>query len=221
MAAGPRNIVFVGAPGSGKGTQAVKIEERFGLRQLSTGDILRQAVKDQTPLGVEAKGYMNAGKLVPDALMLGLIEDQLTKPAYAKGVVLDGFPRTMLQAEALDALLSKLGWSISAVIVLDVPDEVLAERITGRRSCPQCGNVHHVKFSPPKVAGVCDRCGAALVQRPDDTEEKVRVRQAAFHSQTQEIIPYYEKKGIVHHVDGLLAPDEVFARVENVLGRPG
>ncbi|MBI4821542.1 MAG: adenylate kinase [Deltaproteobacteria bacterium] len=212
-----KNLILVGPPGCGKGTQSARLTATYGLPQISTGDILRQAVKDKTALGLEAKGFMDAGKLVPDSLILRLIDERFRQGLGDHGFVLDGFPRTLAQAEALSELLEKLGRSITRVFVFDVPKDVIVERISGRRSCEQCGNVHHVRFSAPKKDGVCDRCGSALVQRPDDTEEKVRTRLTAFDSQTSEVIPYYEAKGIVRRLDGDRPADEVFAVIQGAL----
>lgn len=217
MTSTAHNIILVGAPGSGKGTQSKLLLERYGLPQISTGDILRQAVKDGTPLGLEAKRYMNAGELVPDRLIVGLIEARLKEPGYTHGWVLDGFPRTLAQAEALQEMLEQVKQKLERVIVIDVPGESLVERIAGRRSCTACGNVHHVKFSPPKKDGICDRCGSPLEQRADDQEEKVRVRLKAFTGQTAEVIPYYERQGLVRRIDGERTPIEVFAEIENAL----
>lgn len=211
------NLILVGAPGSGKGTQAKRIQERYALPQISTGDILRQAVRDGTKVGLEAKGYMDAGKLVPDAVLVGIIRDRLKADDTNGGFVLDGFPRTLAQAEALDAMLSEATREIFRVILIDVPAEDLVVRITGRRSCKACGSVFHQQFSPPKEEGKCDRCGGELFQREDDTEEKVRVRLEAYEAQTAEVIPYYQKKGLVAQVDGRMAPDAVYGQLEAVL----
>ncbi len=211
------NMIFIGAPGSGKGTQAKRLLDKYALPQISTGDILRQAVKDGTELGQKAKGFMDEGKLVPDELIVGLIEARLGKDEYAKGWVLDGFPRTLAQAQALDAMLERLAKKITHVAVLDVPESLLVERIVGRRSCPACGNVHHVTYSPPKADGRCDSCGGELVQRSDDTEEKVRVRLSAYNAQTADVIPYYEAKSIVRRVNGDQPADQVFAAIQQVL----
>ncbi len=214
MANSAVNLVLVGAPGSGKGTQAVRLQERYGLPQISTGDILRQAVRDGTPLGQQANSYMQAGQLVPDALMVDIIRDRLQQPDTLGGFVLDGFPRTLAQAQALDSMLTGAAKKIARVVVLDVPEEEIVVRIAGRRSCKSCGAVFHLKFSPPKQDGVCDRCGAsALYQREDDTEAKARVRWKAFSDQTGEVIPYYESHGLVARVDGLQAPDRVFEAI--------
>jgi adenylate kinase len=218
MSKPPYKLILIGAPGSGQGTQAQRLLEIYGAKQISTGDILRQAVKDASPLGEKAKTFMNDGKLVPDELIIDLIKETLGKGSFPGGWVLDGFPRTVGQAKALDSTLSALGEKIQHVLVLDVPRELLLERIIGRRSCPKCGNVHHVKYSPPKVEGVCDRCKTALVQRPDDTEEKATTRQDAFAAQTAEVIPHYETKGIVTRLDGTQSPDSVFSALEKALG---
>jgi adenylate kinase len=211
------NLILVGAPGSGKGTQSQLLLEKYGLPQISTGDILRQAVKDGTPLGAKAKPIMEAGHLVPDELIIGLIKERLGEAAYQKGFVLDGFPRTLAQAQALDGMLAELGKKLTRVFFLDVPEQVIERRIVGRRSCPKDGRVYHLEFSPPKKDGVCDLCGTALVQRPDDTLEKVRTRNQAFRAQTSEVVPYYEKKGLVVRLDGTKEPDEVFKTIRQGL----
>jgi adenylate kinase len=216
-----RNIILVGAPGSGKGTQAKLLLEKHGLPQLSTGDILRQAVKDGTELGRKAKGFMDAGRLVPDELMIGLIKERLVQPAYEDGWVLDGFPRTLAQAQALHATLDAVGKKVERVVVIDVPEEAIVERIAGRRSCTNDGSVFHVKFSPPKSTGVCDQCGAPLVQRADDAEEKVRVRLKAFADQTSEVIPYYARQDLVRRVNGERAPEAVALDIERALSAGG
>jgi adenylate kinase len=211
------NLMLVGAPGSGKGTQAKRILEKYALPQLSTGDILRQAIKDETPLGEQAGGFMDAGKLVPDDLIMDLIEERLASAEYENGWVLDGFPRTLPQAKGLSALLDRSGKQLKHVILLDVSGERIAERIVGRRSCPECGNVHHIRFSPPKAEGICDSCRGALIQRSDDTEEKVRVRFGQFESETASVIPYFEPMGIVSKIDGQKSADEVFAAITGIL----
>jgi adenylate kinase len=211
---GGLNVILVGAPGSGKGRQSKLLIERHGLQQISTGDILRAAVKAGTKLGLEAKEYMNKGLLVPDSLIMGLIEERLGQPEYAKGFILDGFPRTLAQAKALSALLEKHKMQIRRAVVLEVPDSVIFERIVGRRTCTQCGNVHHMKFSPPKVAGRCDRCGGELVQRPDDSEEKAQVRLREFAEVKSQVIPQYESQGLVTRVDGQQAPEAVYKQIE-------
>ena len=208
------NIILVGAPGSGKGTQAQRLVDMYGIPQISTGDMLRAAVREGTPLGVEAKKYMDGGKLVPDDVIIGLVEERLQKEDAKKGFILDGFPRTLAQAKALDAMLEKIGTKLDQVVVVDVPDEVIVERITGRRSCKNCDAIYHVKFSPPKKDGICDRCGSdQLYQRSDDNEESVRVRLKAFADQTAAVIPHYEAQGLVARVDGNQSPDSVFVAI--------
>lgn len=212
------NLILVGAPGSGKGTQAHRLVEKYSIPQISTGDMLRAAVRDGTELGKEAKKFMDAGNLVPDDVIVGLIEERLKQGDTDKGFILDGFPRTLAQAAALDGMLEKTGTDLHRVVVIEVPDEVIVERITGRRSCKNCGAVYHVKFSPPQKDGICDKCGSdQLYQRSDDTEEKVRVRLDAYADQTAAVIPHYEQKGLVRRVDGNRSPDEVFVGILEVL----
>lgn len=211
------NLILLGAPGAGKGTQGALLTERHGLKRISTGDLLRDAVRRGTPLGQRAKGYMDAGELVPDAVILDLVREVLvSEPRGSAGFLLDGFPRTLPQAEALDRLLKDLGRPLDAVIVIDVPDEKLVQRLSGRRSCPACGAVYNIYFEPPQVAGVCDRCGGALVERADDTAETVRHRLEVYKRQTEPLIAYYEASDTpVHHVDG----DRPAAEVEREIGR--
>lgn len=205
------NLVLVGAPGSGKGTQAKRLVEAHGIPQISTGDMLRAAVREGSVLGNEAKGYMSAGKLVPDPLLVNLIRERIAEEDAAEGFILDGFPRTVPQAEALDDMLKTQGRQLHRVVVMEVPDAVIVERITGRRSCANCGAVFHVRFSPPQQEGVCDVCGARqLHQRDDDTEDKVRTRLDAFRNQTAAVIPYYETQDLVRRVNGDQSPDQVF-----------
>ncbi len=209
-----RNLILVGPPGSGKGTQAQRLVEKLGIPQISTGDMLRAAARAGTPLGKAAQALMDRGALVPDDVIIGLIKERLSQPDTGEGFVLDGFPRTLAQAEALDRMLEQTGSKIDKVIVMEVPDDVIVERISGRRSCKNCGAVYHVKFSPPKQAGICDKCGSdQLYQREDDTEAKVRVRLKAFADQTAAVIPHYEKQKLVARVEGTKSPDEVFRGV--------
>lgn len=211
-----KNVILVGPPGSGKGTQAQRLIEDFGLVQISTGDILRAAVKAGTELGQQAKSYMDAGQLVPDELIIGLIRERMQKDDVKNGVILDGFPRTVPQAEALDALLDEMGEPLTRVVAIEVPRDVIRERITGRRSCRKCGAVYHVKFSPPSKDNVCDRCGSTeIYQRDDDKPEKVDVRLDAYEAQTAKVIPYYEKRRLVGHVDGHQSPDAVYEAVRS------
>lgn len=204
-----KGIILIGAPGSGKGTQAKKMKEELGYAHISTGDLLRAAVRDGTPLGKEAKGYMDAGGLVPDELVIGLLKEAI---AGAKdGFILDGFPRTIPQARALDAEVT-----VDKVVDLQVPYELLEERVTGRRMSPS-GHVYHIEYSPPKVEGVCDVTGEALYQRSDDTAEAVKARWDKFNAETRPVIEHYGKKGLVVEVDGVGDPDEIFTRIMAVI----
>jgi adenylate kinase len=211
MADDRKGIILIGAPGSGKGTQAKKLQEQLGWAHISTGDLLRAAVKAGTPLGEKAKGFMDAGGLVPDDLVIDLLREALDTPAASKGFILDGFPRTIPQAEALDAALS-----IDKVVDIQVPLSLIEERITGRRMSPS-GHVYHVKYSPPKVEGVCDETGEALYQRDDDKPDKVKARLQKFVEETQPVIERYGKRGIVVEVDGVGSPDEIFTRIMAVM----
>ncbi|AEH45346.1 adenylate kinase [Thermodesulfatator indicus DSM 15286] len=212
------NIVFLGPPGAGKGTQAKMIAEKFGIPQISTGDMFREHLSKGTELGKKAKEYMDKGALVPDEIVLGMVEERLKQPDCEKGFILDGFPRTVPQAEALDKLLEKLGKKIDYAILIDVPDEELVKRLTGRRTCKKCGMMYHVMFKPPKEEGKCDVCGGELYQRADDNEETVRNRLKVYHEQTEPIIEYYEKKGVLHRIDGMGSIDEIFNRIVKLLG---
>lgn len=209
------NLVLLGAPGAGKGTQGALLEERLGMGRIATGDLLRAAVRQGTPLGLEAKRFMDAGELVPDDVILGLVRE-----AAANGNnVFDGFPRTTAQAEALDAILADEGQRIDAVVQVDVPDELLVRRIAGRRSCPSCGAVYNVHFQAPRVDGACDRCGNALTQRADDTEDTVQRRLEVYRQQTAPLVEYYEKQGTpLHRIDGTGAVEDVFETLSAALG---
>ena len=209
------NLILLGAPGAGKGTQGALLEERLGMGRIATGDLLREAVRQGTPLGQKAKAFMDAGELVPDEVILGLVGEA----AASGNNVFDGFPRTTVQAEALDRLLEAQGQRIDAVVLVDVPDDLLVRRIAGRRSCPQCSAVYNVHFQAPKQAGVCDKCGSALTQRADDTEETVQRRLQVYREQTEPLIEYYRGRGApLHRVDGTRAVDEVFEEVRGALG---
>ena len=212
------NIILLGPPGSGKGTQAKMIADKYKVTHVSTGDILRENVRSGTPLGVEAKKFMDAGKLVPDALLIDIIKDRLAKDDVKGGWMLDGFPRTMPQAEALDKILPTLGQKIDVVLNIDVPDEELVKRVTGRRMC-KCGATYHVSFNKPKVEGKCDACGGELYQRADDTEETVKQRLNAYHAQTQPLIDYYNKRGIVATVLGVGDIKGIFDKVAAALDK--
>jgi adenylate kinase len=213
------NLILLGAPGAGKGTQGALLLDRHGMVSISTGDLLRDAVRKGTPLGQKAKGYMDAGELVPDALIIDLMREVLAQDdVKGKGVLFDGFPRTIPQAEALDTLLAETGHPLDAVVVITVPDEVLVQRISGRRSCPFCGAVYNIYFEPPREAGICDRCGGALAERADDTAETVRRRLEVYRRQTEPLVAYYEAgKTPVHLIDGDHAPAEVAREINRVL----
>ncbi|MBI2930410.1 MAG: adenylate kinase [Planctomycetes bacterium] len=210
-------LVFVGPPGSGKGTQAKKLAEKRGIPHISTGDILREAVKAGTPIGRKAAGIIAEGRLVPDDVMIGIIEERFAKGDCARGYILDGFPRTVPQAQALDTLTERMKVPVQAVLVIDCRDEIIVERITGRRSCEKCGTPYHVKFMPPKEPGVCDKDGGPLVQREDDQESRVRERLGGYHRQTAAIIPHYERRNLVRRIKGEAAPERVFAEIERAL----
>ena len=207
-------LILLGPPGAGKGTQAASVIERFTIPHLSTGDMLRDHVKRGTVLGVEAKSFMDSGKLVPDGLIIAMMEDRLRQEDCGRGFLLDGFPRTLAQAEALDALLSRLGVSLDAVVLLDVTDGVVVERLCGRRVCKDCGAIYHVSFHPSRVSGICDLCGGELVQRDDDREDVIRKRLGVYHEQTSPLVAYYEKQDILRRVNAEGAPDAVCRNLE-------
>ncbi len=207
-------LVFLGPPGAGKGTQAKLLSQRMGFLHLSTGDLLREAVKNQTPLGKKAKEYMDKGELVPDELIVQLIEETMPKDG---NVILDGFPRTVNQALALEEMLRVKGEKISKVLFFDVPDDVIIDRLSGRRVCSKCGAVYHVKYNPPKVEGVCDLCGGSLVQRDDDREEVVRKRLEVYRKQTQPLIEFYQERGIIYKLDAGKGVEELFEEVKGLV----
>jgi len=207
-------IVFLGPPGAGKGTQASLLSEKYGIRKISTGDILREAVRRGTELGKKAKKYMDAGDLVPDDIIIGLIEEQIEG---IDSFILDGFPRTMKQAEALDRLLSERDKPLSHVIFVNVPDEEIVKRLTARRVCPNCGAVYNMIYNPPKRDEICDVCGTPLVQRSDDREDVIRNRLKVYRESTAPLIDYYRGKGIFYEVDGVGKVEEVLKRIEGVL----
>jgi adenylate kinase len=207
-------LVFLGPPGAGKGTQAKLLSQRMGFLHLSTGDLLREAVKNQTPLGKKAKEYMDRGELVPDGLIVQLIEETMPKDG---NVILDGFPRTVNQALALEEMLKGKGEKISKVLFFDVPDEVIIDRLSGRRVCSKCGAVYHVKYNPPKVEGMCDLCGGSLVQRDDDREEVVKKRLEVYRKQTQPLIEFYQDRGIIYRLDAEKGVEELFEEVKGLV----
>ncbi|RKX58996.1 MAG: adenylate kinase [Thermodesulfobacteriota bacterium] len=211
------NIIFLGPPGAGKGTQAKVLVEKYVIPQISTGDMLREHVAKGTELGLKAKEYMEKGQLVPDEIILGMVKERLSQDDAQKGFILDGFPRTVAQAEALDKILDEMGRKIEYVLALIVPDEELVTRLTGRRTCKNCGMMYHIKFKPPKVEGKCDACGGELYQRPDDNEETVRNRLKVYHEQTAPLIEYYRKKGVLFEVDGNKSIEEITQQLINIL----
>ena len=211
-------IIMLGAPGAGKGTQAKMIAEKYGLPHISTGDIFRANIKNGTELGKEAKEYMDKGLLVPDELTVRLLLDRVAQDDCKNGYVLDGFPRTIPQAEVLDEKLSELGEKVDYAINVDVPDENIVNRMSGRRACLNCGATYHIVSIPPKKEGICDVCGSALVLRDDDKPETVQNRLKVYHDQTQPLINFYEKKGVLRSVDGTLPMEEVFTAITKILG---
>lgn len=211
-------IVFMGPPGAGKGTQAEKIIENYQIPHISTGDMFRKAIKDQTELGMEAKRYMDQGALVPDHVTIGIVKDRLSESDCKSGFLLDGFPRTVDQAKALDEILTSLDSKIDYVINIDVDLDILKERLTGRRICRSCGATYHMVFNPPAVAGVCDKCGGELYQRKDDNEETVGNRLDVYVSQTKPLLDYYSLAGNLVNINGQQSIDLVFAEIQDVLG---
>ncbi len=211
------NIIFLGPPGSGKGTQAKILTEKFGIPQISTGDMLREHVGKGTDLGLKAKEYMEKGQLVPDEIILDMVKERLSESDAQKGFILDGFPRTVAQAEALDKILDSVGKKIEYVLALIVPDEELIIRLTGRRTCKNCGMMYHIKFKPPKEEGKCDACGGELYQRPDDNEETVKNRLKVYHQQTAPLIEYYKNKRILFEVDGSKSIEEITQQLLQIL----
>ena len=210
-------IVMLGAPGAGKGTQAQMMAEKFGLPHISTGDIFRANIKNGTELGKKAKAFMDAGKLVPDELTVEILLDRVKADDCAKGYILDGFPRTIPQAEVLSDTLAKTGEKIDYAINVDVPDANIVKRMSGRRSCPKCGASYHIEKKKKKKEGVCDNCGSDLIQRADDNPETVQNRLTVYHEQTQPLIDFYEKKGALRTVDGTKEMKEVFQEITKIL----
>ena len=213
-----RNLILLGAPGAGKGTQAQRLAVRFGIPQISTGDMLRAARREGTPLGKRAEEFMNKGALVPDEVVIGLVEERLGKPDAKAGFILDGFPRTIPQAQALDVVLQKLGRAKIKVIDVHVPEATLIERLGGRLSCPKDGASYHVKFTPPKQAGVCDTCGTALITRADDKPEAIAQRLREYNDKTAPLTDYYRTGGVLKSIDGVGELDLVLDRLVRALG---
>jgi len=211
-------IILIGPPGGGKGTQAQKLIEKYKIPQISTGDLLRSAVKEGTPLGLKAKEYMGKGQLLPDELVLELVEERLKEKDCKKGFILDGFPRTIAQAEALDKMLKRRGEKLNAVVEIEVPDAEVVRRLSGRRTCPNCGAMFHIEFNKPKTAGKCDKCGGELYQREDDNEKTIKSRLEVYHNQTEPLIGYYKKQGLFKKVNGLGKIEEIFGQLVKALG---
>lgn len=210
-------VVFLGAPGVGKGTQADRIAARYQVAKISTGDLLREAVRNQTKLGLEAKSYMDQGKLVPDAVVIGLVREKLADPSCANGFVLDGFPRTVPQAEELGKTLASKGFALDRVLNFQVSREDVVRRLSGRRSCPKCQATFHVDFAMPKVAGICDRCGEPLVQRSDDQRDAIETRLKVYDEQTAPLVRYYDERRLLSPVDASGTVDVVFQHLLEVL----
>jgi len=211
------NLILLGPPGAGKGTQAQRMVDRYHIPQISTGDILRAAVKESTPLGMKAKGFMDQGQLVPDEIVIGIIEERLKAKDCNAGFILDGFPRTIPQAEALQPILTRIGKKIDYVINIEVDPEELVRRLTERRTCKNCGAMFHILFQPPKKEGICDRCGGTLYQRADDKEETIRTRLKEYEKQTAPLIQYYQGKKTIRSVQGLGGPDQIFDQITRLL----
>jgi adenylate kinase len=215
------NLIIFGPPGAGKGTQAAQISAKYGIPHVSTGDILRASVKEGTELGRVAKSYMDKGELVPDSVMIEIIRDRISRPDSRGGFLLDGFPRTIPQAEALDRMLSNEHIKIDSVISIEVDDEEIVKRVSGRRVCEKCGAMYHIIYDPPTNMGYCNKCGGALYTRDDDSEDVVRTRLEVYRRQTEPIKEYYKRSGILKRVDGIGTIEDVFERIEKILKTVG
>lgn len=211
------NILIMGPAGAGKGTMSELILKEYDIPHISTGDMLRENVRNNTELGKLAKSYMEAGKLVPDDVINAMVEDRLQQPDCQKGYLLDGFPRTLVQAEAFSEIADKIGKPVECVVALEVDFEILKDRITGRRICSKCGAIYHIKGHPSKVEGVCDECGGELIQRKDDTVEQLKVRMDEYEKSTKPVIDFYEARGVVKHVNAAQAKEDVFAVIQEAL----
>jgi adenylate kinase len=214
-------VVLLGPPGAGKGTQAKLLREEFEACQVSTGDILRKAVADQSPVGKEAAEYINRGALVPDSVIIKLVAERLKENDCRNGFILDGFPRTIPQAQSLEAILKEMGLALQRVLLVQVPAGLIVERLAGRRTCRGCGAPYHRSFDPPKREDVCDRCGGALLQRDDDREETVRARLDVYDTQTLPLVDYYRQRGILREIDGVGKVEDIQNRMIEALGDPG
>jgi adenylate kinase len=210
-------LVFLGAPGVGKGTQADKAAVQFNIRKISTGDLLREAVRNRTPLGLEAKGHMDRGGLVPDSVVIGLVREKLADSSHASGFILDGFPRTVPQAEALAGVLNERGESLDRVVSFDVPREEIVKRLSGRRSCPKCQATYHIDFAPSKMGNACERCGETLTQRSDDQREAIEMRLRVYEEQTAPLINFYEKERLLSRLNGAESVDAVYRNLIKAL----
>lgn len=211
-------LILLGAPGAGKGTQSKKLVAKYCIPQISTGDILRVAVREETPMGLRAKSYMEKGELVPDEVVIGIIKDRLSAADCKKGFILDGFPRTAVQADALEETLENPEQKIGCVINLEVPNDVLIERLAGRRTCSNCGEGYHVKFNPPVKDEICNKCGGELIQRDDDKEETIAERLRIYNEQTSTLINYYDDKGLLKSIDGTGSEETIFERINAAIG---
>lgn len=211
--------IFLGAPGAGKGTQAERLQKEFGFVQISTGELLREAMRAGTELGKTVQGYVTRGELVPDDVVAAVLQERLAQGNTGKGVMLDGFPRTVRQAEILEEILKAHGWQLCGVLYLEASEEVVQQRLGGRRNCPQCGANYHIVTMPPKVEGRCDRCGAELVVRSDDTPEAIRKRLEVYREQTEPLVAFYNQRGLIERIDASGEVDEVYSAVKEAVSR--
>jgi adenylate kinase len=210
------STVLLGAPGSGKGTLAAKLKAKWNVAHISTGDMFREAVKNNTPMGIKASEYMKSGQLVPDDITIGVVQERFSKDDVKKGFILDGFPRTIAQAEALDDILAKNKIKLDSVILLNIDEKIVIDRITGRRTCPKCASIYHIKTVRPKVDNICDKCGSTLIQRKDDTVEVVVERLQAYNLQTQPLVDFYRKKKLLLEIDASRSPEYMMQQMETL-----